>query len=161
MRLDIRLPQNWTTTRHPDGSTVSVAPDTVRAKVIIHVLPIVPRPQLPVEWMETTVIKNLVAPDCRPIIVSRRDLLSSVTWPLNVYDVDVNRGDVLVQRHLYVLYFLLEYCALTYAIVSDPSHYPELRDELLRVMASGLPDWTSNGEVVALSELYAGLPVSS
>lgn len=152
MRLLIVLPTNWEVSRS-DRRLVAVAPSTVQGGVRIEVEPIVWRPDDPAVWRDECIARHAPS-DGRAAINDRAELTSAVGWPLNVFDIEITRAGAVIERQLHVFYFILEYACHVVAHVTSPDAYGALRDELLKVLASGRPLWDADGEIVALQQLW-------
>jgi len=144
MRILLKVPPTWYVEPLRSGLTHYRTPDAPAVRMLVSAL--VPLPTDVSAW-RVRELHALVPDECELVIAAERKAFSNQGWPMRVIDAECRRrGDVLEN---WLAVFLQAGHLGAIALVRAPRGdlQPELRREILGILASAQPDtaWRPSG----------------
>lgn len=158
MRLRLDLPSDWQARAWGD-QTVVIAPGGIAAEVILAHVPLLPFPVDEREW-----IQQSLQVDCGPLHrIEAQPVKAETThtgWPYKRAAARIfqrapqGAEETIFEDRLGAFYRFLEYGCVVLVRSRNPERFAELLQTIETILHSAQPDFSGDGEVSCLAQLY-------
>lgn len=157
MRLSLTFPASWELKHTPGNRRLAVLPGSdgkPRLIITFGGLTILPDEQR--GWIEEALLAELPA-GAHIAMGASSEWQTAAGWPMRLVEAQMlaTRPDVVIEERVCAFYAFMEHAAVAMLRAGNKAHIEDNRDELLAILQSGRPDFSTPGQPVCLAQVWS------